>query len=87
MVSRKSQGARHINCTAEPAIAVLGARLAVIAAGIARWFTTSVWVCHGESLARVRQAFGGNFPRLQQLKDRYDPANLFHCNQNIPPSS
>jgi FAD/FMN-containing dehydrogenase len=39
-----------------------------------------------ESLARVRQAFGDNFPRLQKLKDRYDPANLFHRNQNIPPA-
>ncbi len=39
-----------------------------------------------ESMARVRQAFGDNFPRLQKLKDRYDPTNLFHCNQNIPPS-
>lgn len=40
-----------------------------------------------ESLARVKLAFGDNFPRLQRLKDRYDPANLFHRNQNIPPSS
>jgi FAD/FMN-containing dehydrogenase len=39
-----------------------------------------------ESMARVRQAFGENFPRLQTLKDRYDPANIFHRNQNIPPS-
>jgi len=38
-----------------------------------------------ESLARVRQAFGDNFPRLQALKDRYDPTNMFHRNQNIPP--
>jgi FAD/FMN-containing dehydrogenase len=39
-----------------------------------------------ESMTRVRQAFGDNFPRLQKLKDRYDPTNLFHRNQNIPPS-
>ena len=39
-----------------------------------------------ESMARVRLAFGDNFPRLQKLKDRYDPANIFHRNQNIPPS-
>lgn len=39
-----------------------------------------------ESTARVRQAFGDNFPRLQKLKDRYDPVNIFHRNQNIPPS-
>jgi FAD/FMN-containing dehydrogenase len=39
-----------------------------------------------EALARVKQAFGDNFQRLQQIKDRYDPANLFRRNQNIPPS-
>lgn len=39
-----------------------------------------------EEAASVRRAFGDNFPRLQALKDRYDPANLFHLNQNIPPS-
>jgi FAD/FMN-containing dehydrogenase len=39
-----------------------------------------------EALLRVKQAFGANFPRLQQIKDRYDPANLFRRNQNIPPS-
>jgi FAD/FMN-containing dehydrogenase len=39
-----------------------------------------------ESMARVRQAFGDNFPRLQELKNRYDPTNLLHRNQNIPPS-
>ncbi|MCZ6592689.1 MAG: FAD-binding oxidoreductase [Alphaproteobacteria bacterium] len=46
----------------------------------------SNYMADDESMARVRQAFGDNFPRLQKLKDRYDPANLFHCNQNIPPS-
>jgi FAD/FMN-containing dehydrogenase len=39
-----------------------------------------------EGAVRVKQAFGDNFPRLQALKDRYDPTNLFHRNQNIPPS-
>jgi FAD/FMN-containing dehydrogenase len=40
-----------------------------------------------EAFFRVKQAFGVNFARLQQVKDRYDPANLFHRNQNIPPST
>lgn len=40
-----------------------------------------------EPLGRIRQAYAGNFERLQALKDRYDPANVFHLNQNIPPSS
>jgi FAD/FMN-containing dehydrogenase len=40
-----------------------------------------------EGIDRVREAFGDKFPRLQELKDRYDPANLFRLNQNIPPTS
>lgn len=35
---------------------------------------------------RVREILGANFTRLQALKDRYDPQNLLHLNQNIPPS-
>jgi len=34
---------------------------------------------------RVRAAYKGNFARLQQVKRRYDPDNVFHVNQNIPP--
>ena len=35
---------------------------------------------------RTRQVLGANFQRLQALKDRYDPQNILHLNQNIPPS-
>jgi FAD/FMN-containing dehydrogenase len=39
-----------------------------------------------EPIERVRAAFGSeNFDRLQALKRRYDPDNLLHRNQNIPP--
>jgi len=37
--------------------------------------------------ARVQAAYGPNFARLRAIKNRYDPENLFHLNQNIPPSS
>jgi FAD/FMN-containing dehydrogenase len=39
-----------------------------------------------EPLERVRAAFGDeSFARLQSLKRLYDPANVLHRNQNIPP--
>jgi FAD/FMN-containing dehydrogenase len=36
---------------------------------------------------RVRATYGGNYPRLVALKDKYDPTNLFRMNANVPPSS
>ena len=39
-----------------------------------------------EPIERVRAAFGDQaFGRLQTLKSRYDPNNVLHRNQNIPP--
>jgi FAD/FMN-containing dehydrogenase len=39
-----------------------------------------------EPIERVRAAFGDQaFGRLQALKSRYDPNNVLHRNQNIPP--
>src|SRR5215475_517066 len=35
---------------------------------------------------RVREAYGQNYPRLAALKSRFDPANFFRCNHNIPPA-
>jgi FAD/FMN-containing dehydrogenase len=35
--------------------------------------------------ALVHAAFGPNYARLVDIKTRYDPANLFRLNQNVPP--
>jgi hypothetical protein len=36
--------------------------------------------------SRMREAYpGGTWDRLVRIKRRYDPQNLFHRNQNIPP--
>jgi FAD/FMN-containing dehydrogenase len=35
----------------------------------------------------VAAAYGPNYRRLQEVKTKYDPANLFHMNQNIRPLS
>ena len=40
-----------------------------------------------EGAARVREAYpGSTWDRLVEVKRRYDPGNLFHLNQNIPPA-
>ena len=42
---------------------------------------------HGEGANLVRDAFGAEpYARLQKVKRKYDPTNLFHLNQNILPN-
>jgi FAD/FMN-containing dehydrogenase len=39
-----------------------------------------------EGEALVRAAYGGNYERLVEVKNKYDPTNLFRLNQNIKPT-
>jgi FAD/FMN-containing dehydrogenase len=36
---------------------------------------------------RIREIYGVNYPRLARVKAQYDPANLFHSNQNVLPAA
>jgi Berberine and berberine like len=40
-----------------------------------------------EGQDRVRASYRGNYDRLAKVKQRYDPDNTFHVNQNIRPAS
>jgi len=39
-----------------------------------------------EGESRVEASYGENYQRLTKIKAKYDPSNLFHVNQNIPPA-
>jgi len=39
-----------------------------------------------EGRDRVKAAYRDNYPRLEQVKTKYDPHNLFRVNQNIQPA-
>jgi FAD/FMN-containing dehydrogenase len=60
------------------------------AAALEPWSTSGGYANYmqaDEPIERVRAAFGSeNFGRLQALKSRYDPDNVLHRNQNIPPA-
>ena len=40
-----------------------------------------------ESPDTIRAAFGANYPRLAEVKKKYDPTNFFSINQNITPAA
>jgi FAD/FMN-containing dehydrogenase len=50
--------------------------------------TGSVYVnfMTADETGRIRSAYGANYERLAQIKAKYDPANVFHINQNIRPA-
>ncbi len=39
-----------------------------------------------EGQERIKATYGENYEQLSSLKDKYDPDNLFHVNQNIRPA-
>ena len=36
---------------------------------------------------RIKDSFGANYERMVALKNKYDPTNFFHLNQNIKPTT
>ncbi len=40
----------------------------------------------GDDQGRISENYGVNYERLQTIKGKYDPGNLFHVNQNIKPA-
>jgi FAD/FMN-containing dehydrogenase len=40
-----------------------------------------------EGQERIRATYRENYERLSRIKARYDPANVFHVNQNIHPAT
>ncbi|MEX1009319.1 MAG: FAD-binding oxidoreductase [Acidimicrobiia bacterium] len=41
----------------------------------------------GDDQSRIKANYRGNYERLAAIKTKYDPANLFHLNQNIQPTT
>ncbi|HWF35371.1 MAG TPA: FAD-binding oxidoreductase [Solirubrobacteraceae bacterium] len=61
-----------------------------LAADMAPFTTTGAYLnfTSDEGDERVRDTYGPErYARLVELKDKYDPANLFHLNQNVRPSA
>jgi FAD/FMN-containing dehydrogenase len=48
-------------------------------------YVNSVGSEAADGATMIRSAYGANYPRLAQVKNKYDPTNLFRHNQNIKP--
>ena len=44
------------------------------------------FMMHDEGQERIKASYRGNYARLVEVKNRYDPHNLFRVNQNIKPT-
>ena len=40
-----------------------------------------------EGAERIRATYRDNYERLRRVKQRYDPDNFFHVNQNVEPAA
>jgi hypothetical protein len=52
-----------------------------------RPWATGTYVNHlgDEGDQRVREAYGASYQRLAELKEAWDPDDVFRLNQHIPP--
>jgi len=46
----------------------------------------NMMMAEGDDDQRVRPSYRDHWDRLRKIKGAYDPGNLFHVNQNIPPA-
>ncbi len=81
----------YLSMWADPADTELNiAHTRKLAAAMKPWTTGRVYLNYigDEGVGRVEAAFGPEkYARLQALKAKWDPTNLFHHNQNIEPRS
>ena len=59
-----------------------------VAAAAKQWAQPGAYLNYltDEGDQRIRDSFGANYQRMVELKNRFDPGNLFRLNQNIKPA-